>query len=440
MSRLNDLGPGVDKLENLIGSDFGKPSKGPRLDNRRLILFAMLYAVQGVVISYFITYNGRYMRASGFTDPSRPEGLSITQVGWSQTIATLPLAIKFLFGLWADRHNFLNFGHRKPYIILGLILQGISLFGISMINPVRHLSAFTLVATMAVAGLCLYDVACDAFAVQVTPKNDRSRVQGILQATRFISTAICGLVFGFIWSFTTIPGQGVLWLCGVLPLPAILYAIRIAEPEHRREGKGIGWGTFHIFRKKSLWALQFFSIIYAVVSFGVESVLSFWFAVPALAFTEQALGTQSLGRNCGRAVGALAQSRLSQFLSRRNLVVLGLVGLSVHTILFAFITGQTTAMIVGILFGISVGWLDALACSMAMDESDPDWPGSSFALIMAFQNLGTLGSGLMSTLADSQGFKAAFLIVAAINIFAIAAWPWLDHKHKKPTTDEVWSV
>ena len=170
MSRLNDLGPGVDKLENLIGSDSGKPSKGPRLDNRRLILFAMLYAVQGVVISYFITYNGRYMRASGFTDPSRPEGLSITQVGWSQTIATLPLAIKFLFGLWADRHNFLNFGHRKPYIILGLILQGISLFGISMINPVRHLSAFTLVATMAVAGLCLYDVACDAFAVQVTPK------------------------------------------------------------------------------------------------------------------------------------------------------------------------------------------------------------------------------------------------------------------------------
>ena len=59
MSRLNDLGPGVDKLENLIGSDFGKPSSGPRLDNRRLILFAMLYAVQGVVISYFITYNGR---------------------------------------------------------------------------------------------------------------------------------------------------------------------------------------------------------------------------------------------------------------------------------------------------------------------------------------------------------------------------------------------
>jgi cyanate permease len=59
---------------------------------------------------------------------------------------------------------------------------------------------------------------------------------------------------------------------------------------------------------------------------------------------------------------------------------------------------------------------------------------------MAFQNLGTLGSGLMSTLADSQGFKAAFLIVAAINIFAIAAWPWLDHLHKKPTTDEVWSV
>ena len=440
MKRTSDLGAGIDRFKDLMGSGSDISHRGPRLDNRRLILFAMLYAVQGVVISYFVTYNGRFMRAAIFNDPSRPLGLSITQVGWSQTIATLPLAIKFLFGIWADHHSIFNLGHRKPYIIIGLVLQGLGLFGISLINPVKYLSGFTFVATMAVVGLCLYDVACDAFAVQVTPHNDRTRVQGILQASRFLSAAISGLLFGFIWSITEVPGQGVLWLCGVLPLPAIVYALTIPEPVHVRNGQALGWGTFRMFRHGSLWALLFFSIIYTVVSFGVESVLSFWFAVPALLFTEKALGVQSLGRNCGRAIGALAQSRLSHLISRRTLVAMGLIGLSIHTVLFGFIIGHISAMLVGILFGISVGWLDALACSMAMDESDPNWPGTSFALIMAFQNLGTLGAGLVSSLADAQGFKAAFAIVAAINICTLAVWPWMDYKHKKHETEQIWSV
>ena len=177
-----------------------------------------------------------------------------------------------------------------------------------------------------------------------------------------------------------------------------------------------------------------------VVEVGVESSLVFWFAVPALGFSESALGFQSLGRNVGRAVGSLSQSWLVQFTSRRNVVAVGLLGLSVHCLLFGFVVGPQSAMVVGILFGVTIGWLDALACSMAMDETDPVWPASSFALIMAFQNLGTLGSGLMASLAGKTGFPAAFAIAAAVNLFALTAWPLLDHKHKKPEQAEIWPV
>lgn len=438
MNLPGDLGPNLDQL--FKSSDDAPPPPGPRLDSLHMALFAMLYASQGMVVSYFLTFNGRYMLAEGFAESAGGKGLSIEQVGWTQTIATLPLAIKFLFGLVADRHSLLNLGHRVPYIVLGLLMQSLGMLALSVINPVTHLMGFTVVATLTVIGLCIYDVSCDAFAVQVTPVGDRSRVQGILQASRFTSAALFGVVFGLIWHFSATPGQGVLWLCAFMPLPLAAYALTVKEPAHTARPEGFGWGTLRIFRQKSLLALLFFSVIYTLVSFGVESSLVFWFAVPALGFSESALGFQSLGRNVGRAVGSLTQARLVQFTSRRNVVAVGLLGLSVHCLLFGFVVGPQSAMVVGILFGVTIGWLDALACSMAMDETDPVWPASSFALIMAFQNLGTLGSGLMASLAGKTGFPAAFAIAAALNLLALAAWPLLDQNRKKPEQAEIWQV
>ena len=436
MTAPGDLGPGMHRFSDSADAESPHHASKARLDPRLLVLFAMLYAVQGVVISYFLTFNGRFMTA----DSHAGERLTISQVGWSQTIATLPLAVKFLFGLWADRFSFLGFGHRRPYVMLGLIMQSLGLFGLTLIDPTTHLRLFTLTATIAVSGLCFYDVSCDAFAVQATPADDRTRVQGILQAARFLSTALCGVLFGLIWNLSEVPGHGVLWLCGLLPLPSLVYVMSIAEPPHVRSVEGFGPGIFRMFRHRALWGLLCFSVIYAIVSFGVEGVLVFWFAAPTLAFSERALGFQSLGRNCGRALGAVAQGRMATRFSQRTLVVSGLVGLSLAAFLFGTVGGYASAMCVGIVFGFAVGWLDALACSMAMDEADPAMPASTFALIMAFQNLGILGSGLMNALAENVGFVTAFGIAAVVNLVALAAWPLIAVRPRKGEGTVTWSV
>lgn len=432
-----ELEPGTSRLADPENRELADHS---RLDRRLIILFAMLYAVQGVVVSYFLTFNGRYMLHPSIAEDGQAIRLTMTQIGWCQTIATLPLAFKFLFGLWADKFSFLGFGHRRPYMLLGLLMQSLGLFGLTLFEPARHVESFTALATIAVCGLCFYDVSCDAFAVQVTPAADRGRVQGILQASRFLSTAFFGVLFGLVWNSSSIPGQSVLWLCGLLPIPAILYTWSIREPVHVRSAESLRLGVFRMFRHQSLWGLLIFSVIYAIVSFGVEAVLVFWFAVPALAFSERALGFQSLGRNCGRALGAIFQGRVAALDGKRWLVMIGLCGLSAATIMFSTVRGHGTAMLVGIFFGIAVGWLDALACSMAMDESDPDFPATSFALIMAFQNLGILGSGLMNSLAASVGFGAAFAIAAAVNLAGLLAWPLLVAHPRRRRTAEPWTV
>ncbi len=432
-----ELEPGTNRLTNL---DEIEPADHPRLDRRLIVLFSMLYAVQGIVVSYFLTFNGRYMSHPSIAGDGQVVRLTMAQIGWCQTIATLPLALKFLFGLWADKFSFLGFGHRRPYILLGLLMQSVGLFGLTLFEPARHVEAFTALATISVCGLCFYDVSCDAFAVQATPAADRGRVQGVLQASRFLSTAFFGVLFGLIWNLSEIPGKSVLWLCGLLPIPAILYTLSIAEPRHVRSADSLRLGVFRMFRHRSLWGLLIFSVIYAIVSFGVEAVLVFWFAVPMLAFTERALGFQSLGRNCGRALGAIIQGRAAAIDGKRPLVMIGLCGLSAASILFSAVRGHGSALLVGIFFGIAVGWLDALACSLAMDESDPDFPATSYALIMAFQNLGILGSGLMSSLAGSAGFGAAFAIAAAFNLLGLLAWPLLVAHPGRRRTGEPWTV
>src|SRR2546423_131195 len=87
-------------------------------------LFASLYAVQGVVAAYFFTFNQIYM---GMCGVSRDTAADV------QSVALVPFILKFLAGPFSDRFSLLGFGHRKPYIILGLAIQSLGLIGLAVV-------------------------------------------------------------------------------------------------------------------------------------------------------------------------------------------------------------------------------------------------------------------------------------------------------------------
>src|SRR4051794_8544405 len=87
-----------------------------------LVLFASLYAVQGVVVAYLFNYNKAYMAEFGLGEGA---------AGVVQSLALLPLALKFLVGPLSDRFNLLGLGHRLPYIVLGLAAQAAGLVGLA---------------------------------------------------------------------------------------------------------------------------------------------------------------------------------------------------------------------------------------------------------------------------------------------------------------------
>ena len=97
-----------------------------RSQGRRYAMFALLYFSQGTILSYFTALNGLY-----FLD----HGLSMTDVGIFATIALIPFVIKVFLGILSDRVNLLGLGHRKPYILLGLVVQTLCLIVAPFINP-----------------------------------------------------------------------------------------------------------------------------------------------------------------------------------------------------------------------------------------------------------------------------------------------------------------
>src|SRR3954447_22145190 len=93
-----------------------------RVAASRLALFASIYAVQGIVVAYFFNFNKAYMIGAGVGE---------ALVGGVESLVLLPFVFKFLAGPLSDRVNLLGRGHRKPYIVLGVVVQSAALLGLS---------------------------------------------------------------------------------------------------------------------------------------------------------------------------------------------------------------------------------------------------------------------------------------------------------------------
>jgi PAT family beta-lactamase induction signal transducer AmpG len=391
-------------------------SRGPSapVSRRYLALFAALYALQGVVVAYFFNFNQGYMRAA--TPP-----VPVERIGWVQTLATVPLILKFLGGPLSDSVNLLGFGHRKPYIVLGLVVQSLGLVGLTLVDPGAHLGLFTAVAVATVAGLALYDTCCDGMVIDVTPPEDRQRVQGTLVASRFAATMACSWGFGrWLEATGNGPGRadGVLLACAAFGLVPLALALLLAEPRRAADAERFQWKALGVLLRPRALLLLAFGAFYATVSYGVEINLRSYY--DDLRFGEGQIGTFASLRYLGRAVGAVALPVLALRLGRRGTLGVGVLALAATTAGQVLVGGAATASTWGFLFGAANGWNDALFNVMCMEASDPRMAASTYALFMAVSNLGAAGGGIFSTSRQAAGsFEPVFLVAAAALLLAL---------------------
>jgi MFS transporter, PAT family, beta-lactamase induction signal transducer AmpG len=401
----------------------------PRVPRLYLALFASIYALQGVTIAYLLNYNKKYMIDAGVDEQT---------VANVQSAVLLTLIFKFLLGPLSDRVSLFGLGHRRPYIVLGLVIQSAGLVGLSLINPATHLMGYAIMAVASVAGLALFDTCCDGMVVDVTPSEDRSRVQGTLQVSRFLATMVSSLCFGaWIESTGLGPGrsEGVIWACAGLALVPLALAALVREPSRASDAEEFRWSALGVMVRPHSLALLVFGAAYGMIGWGVESNLPLFY--DSLNLSQGDVGKFAAIRNLGRAAGALLLPIAASRLGQGSRLAIGIVALAASAGGQALVEGPWSAGLWAFGFGLANGWNDALFCVLAMEASDPRMAASTFALFMAISNLSAVGDALFVHALASvhRNYRTVLACTGALTLGLLVFLPFL-YREPKPTYDE----
>lgn len=387
-----------------------------RVPARYLTLFLLLYAIQGVVFAYFITFNQGYLIAAG---------VSAESVGFIGFVVLLPFALKFLAAPLSDRLPIAGLGHRKPYILLGLVLQAAGLVALGWVDPGARLGLFTAMALLTVVGLALYDTCTDGMVIDITPPGDRERIQGLLIFARFLTAFVSTLALGYWLDRTgTGPetGYGVLWACAAVTLVPLALAARLPEPERIWQGEKFNWRALAVMIRPASLALLTFGTFYAIVQWGVEYALPIFHE--QLGYDPWSYGTFGAAIKLGRAAGAIAVPLLAPWLGRRRALVLAVLTLAATEAAQALLGAEQPwrAIALSFAFGVAVGWVETMFYVLAMEHSDPRMAASTYALFMAVTNLNIIGSWLFLEVVGwlDGDFPTAFVGSAALTLLALA--------------------
>ena len=103
----------------------------------RYAMFGLLYFTQGTILSYFTALNALYLLG---------KGVDMTRIGILGTIALMPFVLKVFLGMLSDKVNLFGLGHRKPYIVIGLVIQTVCLILVPLIDPGRTFWLYVVLA------------------------------------------------------------------------------------------------------------------------------------------------------------------------------------------------------------------------------------------------------------------------------------------------------
>ena len=375
---------------------------------RRLALFGAIYFVEGAVLTYFSTFNVIYLRTFD---------LSFTLIGIVGGITLVPFVLKIFIGLLSDRVNLAGLGHRKPYIVLGLILQALAFLLIPLISPVTQFPLLIVVCVLAALGMSTYDTCTDGLSIDTTPEKDRGLVQGIMVGGRALSAVITAAAIGFL-------SQRDLWpvvfiLIGGLGLLAIPLALVVREPKERPPEQEFSRAAFRSFLDWAFLLFLVLGLVYPLALYSANGMMGvFLHEILGITLAQVGLYTSVFG--IGAVVGGLAGGPLMSRIGRRASVTAALLLTSAVTFGLAALPSAGLAWAIVFLFGVAFGYYETVYMAIGMDFSDPRIAAFMFAFIMAVGNIGIgLGAPLAGVLVDSIGFRGMFGLFAGVHLLAL---------------------
>ena len=387
----------------------------------RYTMFSSLYFSQGTVFAYFTSLNALYFLS---------KGLSMADVGIFGAIALIPFVIKIFLGMLSDRVNLFGLGHRKPYILIGLVIQALCLVLAPFIDLAGSYWFFVANAFILQLGMALYDTCTDGLALDTTPEEEQGTIQGFMVGGRAAGVVLTASVLG--WLAQQVSWNAVFWLLAVLTLIPVPLVLSLKEQDRPRDQK-FDWGAFAAFNQKPVIILGIAGLLFFLVIAGANQNVN-PFLESEFGISLQRAGLYTTLWGLGVVLGGLLGGRLIARLGQESSTRMALFFSFFSILALAIIPGPGFAWPIVAVFGLSYGTYQTVYFALAMKYTDQRIAASMFSIFMALTNIGQgVGFAIAGGLANAPavGFRWAFVILTLFNLAALPLLPLVFGKNKK---------
>lgn len=366
----------------------------------KYILFTCLYLSEGLQLAITWVLVPIYLLEKQF-----PPEIATLVTG----IIMIPWALKFFFGFSVD--HFAQFG-RKRFILLGGMISAGSLIITALVDPALFLLPFATLLFIGQCGNGFLDVSADAWAIQLTSKEERGKLNGAMTAGLFIGMATGSSLLAYLANQINYTMSFV--VAGLLILLILLFPLLIKEKPKRKRKSRITPIVLKEFKKKTTITIALFLPIVSLNS-GIITLAAPLFMEMTLQLNIAQIGLITTVFTLGRVAGSFLCGAASDTWGRKTMLIV----IIIFSILFsAFLilaqSWQSITLLYGIL-GFLNGGLFATVLALCMDITNPSISATQFSLLISLTNAGELLGGAVSgTLISLLDFSRVFLYAAWI--------------------------
>lgn len=318
-------------------------------------MFGLLYFVQGAILSFFTALNAIYLLSFN---------VSMAQIGIMGAIAMIPFVIKIFIGMLSDRVNLFGLGYRKPYIIIGLVIQAICLVIVPFINPGTDFWLYAFVAFILMTGMALYDTTTDGLAVDTTPQSEEGTIQGFMVGGRALGVVVVSAVIGILIEAAS--WQVTFWFLAIVSLIPLVFIIQIRETT-RQADRAFEWRAFAAFKSLPVIALGILGALYSLVINATNQIVNPYLQ-GLFGFGPQTLGFYTMLWGIGVVFGSLSGGKLIDKIGRKRSIIAAMTISIISILLFVVIADPGVAIAIVVVFGIAFGYYETVYFAISNGE------------------------------------------------------------------------
>ena len=411
----------------------------------RYTTFSALYIAQGI--------------PEGITYLAMPawlamNGKSAMEIAALVSVMLIPWSFKILIAPLMDRFTLLSMGRKRPWVIFGQLGLIVSFINLGLVpDPLNNLAGLMVGGFFVNFFGAFQDVATDGMAVEVIPRKEQARANGLMWGSKTIGISL-SLIIGT-WLINNFSFSIAVSSLSIAVATIMIFPIYFKE---RAGEKLLPWSpgkassdSKHIQLKS--W-IQIFKNLYRVVMlksslvlcigifllgimFGLVDTLLPIFSIQELGWTNSYFSNiLSITTVIGGFLGMFVGGYLVDYFGKIKMLTFYLTFLTSLITIFAFMTDLWSSIFVIVAFILSYCTLYTFLCiaifASAMHLCWKTVAATQFTLYMALSNMGrSAGAGLLGILKTNFNWETIFFTIAFIPFVLVILIQFINlRKHR----------